>query len=47
MIPGLNQAVEHWKYIAPVAAYGKRSLNLRQIKILAKRFNVSPDTFID
>jgi len=26
---------------------GKRSLNLRQIKLLAKRFNVDPSTFID
>jgi HTH-type transcriptional regulator / antitoxin HigA len=26
---------------------GKRSLNLRQIKLLAKRFKVSPETFID
>jgi HTH-type transcriptional regulator / antitoxin HigA len=26
---------------------GKRLLNLRQIKLLAKRFNVSPATFID
>lgn len=25
---------------------GKRSLNLRQIKLLAKRFNVDPSTFI-
>ena len=25
----------------------KRSLNLRQIKLLAKRFHVSPSTFID
>lgn len=26
---------------------GKRKLNLRQIKLLAKRFNVAPSTFID
>lgn len=26
---------------------GKRELNLRQIKLLAKRFNVEPATFID
>jgi len=26
---------------------GKRSLNLRQIKLLAKRFKVDPSTFID
>lgn len=26
---------------------GKRLLNLRQIKLLAKRFNVDPSTFID
>ena len=26
---------------------GKRKLNLRQIKLLAKRFHVSPETFID
>jgi len=26
---------------------GKRALNLRQIKLLAKRFHVSPETFID
>lgn len=26
---------------------GKRSLNLRQIKLLSKRFNVDPATFID
>ena len=26
--------------------YGKRELNLRQIKLLAKRFNVTPITFI-
>ena len=26
---------------------GKRSLNLRQIKLLSKRFHVSPATFID
>jgi HTH-type transcriptional regulator/antitoxin HigA len=26
---------------------GKRSLNLRQIKLLAKRFQVDPSTFID
>ena len=26
---------------------GKRKLNLRQIKLLAKRFNVAPATFID
>lgn len=26
---------------------GKRSLNLRQIKLLAKRFHVDPSTFID
>jgi len=26
---------------------GKRSLNLRQIKLLAKRFRVSPETFMD
>lgn len=26
---------------------GKRTLNLRQIKLLAKRFNVDPVTFID
>lgn len=26
---------------------GKRSLNLRQIKLLAKRFGVDPSTFID
>ena len=26
---------------------GKRELNIRQIKALAKRFNVTPDTFID
>ena len=25
----------------------KRSLNLRQIKLLAKRFNINPSTFID
>jgi HTH-type transcriptional regulator / antitoxin HigA len=27
--------------------HGKRSLNLRQIKLLAKHFNVDPSTFID
>ncbi len=27
--------------------HGKRSLNIRQIKLLAKRFGVSPSTFID
>ncbi len=27
--------------------HGKRTLNLRQIKLLAKRFHVSPATFID
>lgn len=27
--------------------HGKRSLNLRQIKLLAKRFHVAPSTFID
>jgi HTH-type transcriptional regulator/antitoxin HigA len=26
---------------------GKRSLNLRQIKLLSERFNVNPSTFID
>jgi HTH-type transcriptional regulator/antitoxin HigA len=26
---------------------GKRPLNLRQVKLLAKRFNVDPSTFID
>jgi HTH-type transcriptional regulator/antitoxin HigA len=26
---------------------GRRKLNLRQIKLLAKRFRVSPETFID
>ncbi len=26
---------------------GKRQLNLRQIKLLAKKFNVDPSTFID
>lgn len=26
---------------------GKRALNLRQIKLLSKRFNVDPSTFID
>lgn len=26
---------------------GKRKLNVRQIKLLAKRFHVSPETFID
>jgi HTH-type transcriptional regulator/antitoxin HigA len=26
---------------------GKRELNVRQIKALAKRFNVTPETFID
>ena len=27
--------------------HGKRSLNIRQIKLLAKRFGVAPSTFID
>jgi HTH-type transcriptional regulator/antitoxin HigA len=27
--------------------HGKRSLNVRQIKLLAKRFSVDPSTFID
>lgn len=26
---------------------GKRSLNLRQVKLLAKRFQITPESFID
>ena len=27
--------------------HGKRALNIRQIKLLSKRFNIDPSTFID
>ena len=46
MISIAPELQDKWVAVVSEILNGKRSLNIRQIKALAERFNVSPATFL-